>query len=189
MGNKDEGTATLIKVTFAGDPPRMDFALTRLNNGANITDMQTNETSALGSGELAKIVTDAGEALRRTLEATLVKMKPYQSIEVIIMVMPEAGFRFVGPGTGKQNLGAIDRIRFGLVGDMDDESIHVISPADKKRRASDNKLTEKTIIVMHEGKDGKISLNQDKNIYGSVLDADIIDQDDIVDEDDDLVQS
>ena len=187
MGKNDEGTATLIKITFAGDPPRMDFALTRLNNGANITDMQTDETSALGSGELATIVTDAGEALRRTLEATLAKMKPYQSIEVIIMVMPEAGFRFVGPGAGKQSLGAIDRIRFGLVGDTDDESIHVISPKDKTRKASDNKLEEKTIIVMHGGKNGKISLNQDKNIFGSVLDGDII-EGDIIEDDDDLQQ-
>lgn len=187
MGNKDESSSALIKITFAGDPPRMNFALTRLNNGGNITDMSTDETSALGAGELAKIITDMGEALRRTCEATLAGMKPYQSFEVIIMVLPEAGFKFVGPGQARHKMGVMDKVRFAMIGDDVEDDVQIIKPS-KKTNKNDNKLDDnKTIIVLQGGKGGVVDLNQNRNILGTILgDADIIEPDD--DENDDLKQ-
>lgn len=169
----------LVRLAFGGDPPRINFALTKLSNGINITDMMSEEVSALGSGELVKIVTDSGESLRRTLEATLKEMKPYQTIEVVIMVLPEAGFRFVGPGKGAGRFNTVDKFRFALMGDPDDESIHVISPKDTKRKTSkdDNTMGDKPIIVVQSGKDGII----DADLFQGG--ANIID-----DDDDDLKQ-
>jgi hypothetical protein len=166
----------------------MNFALTRLSNGGNITDMTTLETSALGSGELARIVTDMGEALRRTLEATLVGMKPYQSIEVVIMVLPEAGFKFVGPGQGKHRIGAMDKVRFALLGGDDDlGDVDIIQPK-KKTNKNDNVLDEtKSIIVLQGGKGGIVNLNQDKNIYGTIA-GDILDEDPDPEDNDDFKQ-
>lgn len=189
MGNNNESSSALIKITFAGDPPRMNFALTRLNNGGNITDMSTDETSALGAGELAKIITDMGEALRRTCEATLQGMKPYQSFEVIIMVLPEAGFKFVGPGQARHKLGVMDKVRFAVMGDDDVENVHIVQPS-KKTNKNDNKLDDnKTIIVLQGGKNGVVDLNQNRNIYGTILgDANIIDESDVNDDNDDLKQ-
>jgi len=183
---KDEGSTSLIKISFAGDPPRMNFALTRLSNGSNITDMSTDETSALGAGELAKIITDMGEALRRTCEATLAGMKPYQSFEVIIMVLPEAGFKFVGPGAAKHKLGVMDKVRFAMIGDDSEENVHIIQ-GKKKTTKDDNKLDDnKTIIVLQGGRNGMVNLNQDRNLFGSIAgDATIIDDDDEKDPDND----
>lgn len=175
----------LVRLVFGGDPPRINFALTKLTNGVNITDMMSEDVSALGAGELAKIVTDSGESLRRTLEATLEKMKSYQSIEVVIMVLPEAGFRFVGPGKSSARLSSFDRFRFATMGDVNEDDIHIISPKDTKRKTSksDNEMADKPIIIIQPGKNGVIQdLNQDRNIFGSVAGdagAVIIDDDDL----------
>lgn len=173
----------LVRLMFGGDPPRINFALTKLSNGVNITDMMSEEVSALGAGELVKIVTDSGESLRRTLEATLKEMKPYQSIEVVIMVLPEAGFRFVGPGKGAGRFNSVDKFRFALMGDADDEAIHVISPKDTKRKTSkdDNVMGDKPIIIVQPGKDGIIDMNAFRQ-------SDLDDGANIIDDDDDLKQ-
>lgn len=171
----------LVRLTFGGDPPRINFALTKLSNGVNITDMMSEEVSALGAGELVKIVTDSGESLRRTLDATLKDMKPYQTIEVVIMVLPEAGFRFVGPGKGAGRFNTVDKFRFAMMGDMDNEAIHVISPKDTKRKTSkdDNTMGDKPIIIVQPGKDGIIDMDMLQNDLGAGL---------IDDDDDDLKQ-
>lgn len=177
----------LVRLMFGGDPPRINFALTKLTNGINVTDMMSEDVSALGAGELAKIVTDSGESLRRTLEATLKGMKPYQTIEVVIMVLPEAGFRFVGPSGGGRRRSGLDNIRFALMGDVNDDDIHVISPKDTKRKTSkdDNTLGDKPLIIVQPGKDIIQDFNQDKNIFGTVAgDPGAV----IIDDDDDLNQ-
>lgn len=186
MGKIKGNDESLVRITFAGDPPRMHFALTKLSNGTNITDMMSDEVSALGSGELAKIITDASESLRRTLEATLSGMKPYQTIEAVIMVQPEASFRFVGPSKGSARLSAVDKIRFAMLGDDDVDGIHIVNPKDTKKRTSkdDNKLDDKPIIIVQAGKDGIVDLNQDRNIYGTIAgDAAIIDDEEELNQD------
>lgn len=97
------------KIQFAGDPPRMDFALYKLHTGVNLVDLPTKQTHSLGEGELTKLVSDAGNSLRRTLDATLETMKPGQSLRVIVSVLPTAGFAYAPsygsydtPGFGEQ---------------------------------------------------------------------------------------
>lgn len=184
MGIKDRNQdQELVKITFAGNPPRMHFALTRLNNGVNITDMQNYEISALGSGELSKIVTDAGEALRRTLEATLNAMSANQSIEVIILVNPNPSFAFVGPGKTIKNQNALQAINFALMGQDDDDSVHILK-GKKSTGKDDNVLDKKTIIIVQGHKGIVTDLDQDLNIKGS-SNAVIIDPDDLDNGDDD----
>ncbi len=87
----------MSKILFCGEPPMMDFALVKLNGGENLIDMATGEIYSLGSGELTKIITDAGMALNNTIEATLKSMHPSQSLRVQLLVHGHTGFAFQAP--------------------------------------------------------------------------------------------
>ncbi len=93
-----ERICQMAKILFQGDPPMMDFSLIKLTGGENLIDNHNNAIFSLGSGELTKLITDAGESLRNTLNATLATMKPNQSIRIQILVHGHVGFNFMPPG-------------------------------------------------------------------------------------------
>jgi hypothetical protein len=101
----------MSKILFCGDPPMMDFSLIKLNGGENLLDMHSGAIYSLGSGELTKIITDAGMAMNNTLEATLRSMNPSQSIRVQIMIHGHTGFAFQAPMAIHQP-GAGTKIKF-----------------------------------------------------------------------------
>ena len=136
------------KIQFAGDPPRMDFALYKLHTGVNLVDLPTKQTHSLGEGELTKLVSDAGNSLRRTLDATLETMKPGQSLRVVVSVLPTAGFQYAPSYGAYDSPGFGDQLSF-MFGNSDQKGT-IIKTA--KSNIGQNEANEvKKIIVLGHG--------------------------------------
>lgn len=123
------------KIIFKGNPPMMDFTLVKLTGGQNLIDNQSRGIYSLGEGELTKIVTDAGQALRRSLEATLKEMKPNQMIRVQILMHGHVGYAFLPPHSySAPTFG--DKVRFAF-GESDDNDNNVILARGRENANSD----------------------------------------------------
>lgn len=87
-----------MKVKFRGeDPLVMDLTLIKLTGGANLVDNNTGGIYSLGSGELTKILSDASQQLRKTIEATMEKMSSNQTLRVQFLIHGESGMMFLPP--------------------------------------------------------------------------------------------
>ncbi len=143
----------MSKILFAGDPPMMDFCIIKLDGGENLLDMHSGGIYSLGSGELTKIITDAGMALNNTIEETLRSMNPNQSIRCQLMVHGQTGFVFQSP-MGYHNPGPGTKIKFMAGGGGRGGSGNVITARPDGRRPDnagyqDGNVDEvKTIIVV-----------------------------------------
>lgn len=108
----------MTKIVFKGNPPMMDFTLVKLTGGQNLIDNQSRGIYSLGEGELTKIINDAGQALRRSLEATLKNMGPNQMIRVQILMHGNVGYTFLPPNSYGDPSFA-EKVKFTLTGDDD----------------------------------------------------------------------
>jgi len=143
----------MSKILFTGDPPMMDFCIIKLDGGANLLDMHTGAIYSLGSGELTKIITDAGMALNNTIDETLRSMHPNQSIRTQLMVHGQTGFVFQSP-MGYQNPGPGTKIKFMAGGSGRGGQGNVITarPRGGGPNYEDGNVDEvKTIIVVGGG--------------------------------------
>jgi hypothetical protein len=133
------------KILFGGTPPRIDFAIFKQTTGVNIIDVPAQQGHALGEeGQLAGVISEIGNTLRRTLDATLDTMKPGQSVRVQILVHGTAGFEFAGSGFGN-SMSFSDQASF-VFGNMDTEksTIHPV-----KLKLSQNEISnQKKIIIL-----------------------------------------
>lgn len=133
-----------IKLKFQGDPAMMDFSLIKLTGGSNLIDNHSNSIYSLGAGELASIVTEAGESLRRNLEATLEGMKPNQSIRVQILIHGNTGYQFIPPTYyGEPNFADKTKFMFGPTGEVG----NVINAIPKGGKGRKEKEEIKVILV------------------------------------------
>jgi len=137
-----------LRIQFAGDPPRMDFALYKLHTGVNLVDLSTKQTHSLGEGELPKLVSDAGNSLRRTLEATLETMKPGQSLRVVVSVLPTAGFAYAPSYGGYEGANFGDQL--GFMFGQPDKTGTVIKTVTNKQNLNDYDEVKKIIVLGHD---------------------------------------
>lgn len=113
------------KLAFKGNPPMMDFTLVKLTGGQNMIDNKSRGIYSLGEGELTKIITEAGQALRRSIEATLANMKPNQMIRCQILMHGNVGYAFLAPHSfGAPTFG--DKVQFAFGGDDNDDNNNII---------------------------------------------------------------
>lgn len=137
------------KIHFEGNPPRMDFNLVKNHTGVTLIDVPSKQIHSLGEGELASLIGDASNSLRRTLEATLKGMEPAQSIKVQIFVHPTGGYGYTDfgyPG-GFPPLG--DQMNF-VFGSEPKASRATIKPITGK--VGQNEVNEvKKIIIVGQG--------------------------------------
>ena len=136
----------MVKIEFKGDPATMDFSLIKLTGGANLIDNHTNAIYSLGSGELTKIMTEAGEQLRRNLEATLKGMKSNQSVRIQILIHGHTGYQFIPPNQyyGTPRAGE----RLGFIFGSEENVGNVISATPKGKKQKEEEV--KVIIVDSE---------------------------------------
>lgn len=144
----------MVRILFQGDPPVMDFTLIKLNGGQNLVDNQSGEMYSLGSGELTKSVTDAGQALLRSIEATLKQMEPNQSIRALIMLHSHTGFAFIPPKGYNYPPSFAEKFQFvmGGGGEQDSNVIHA-----QPKNANSKNLEEVKTIVVVPGREGIIT--------------------------------
>lgn len=146
------------KITFGGNPPRIDFSLFKQHSGVNIVDMPTRQVHSLGEeGQLASIVSDIGNTLRRTLDATMEGMKPGQSLRVQLFIHGHAGFNFGGAVFGNEP-GLTDQLGFVFGGFDGFDEKATIKPINTKVPQNELNQQRKIIIVT----DGNISPNIDE---------------------------
>lgn len=134
------------KLLFGGNPPRIDFAIFKQTTGVNVIDVPAKQGHALGEeGQLAGVISEVGNTLRRTLDATLKTMKPGQSVRVQVLVHGTAGFEFAGSGFGGSSMSFSDQASF-VFGSSDEEksTIHPV-----KLKISQNEMNNaKKIIIL-----------------------------------------
>ena len=130
----------MVEINFKGDPATMDFSLIKLTGGANLIDNHDQAIYSLGSGELTKIITEAGEKLRRNLEATLKGMKPNQSVRVQILIHGQSGYQFIPPNYyGQPNVQ--DKLGFILgAGEQTGSVISATPKGEKPRKEEEIKV-------------------------------------------------
>jgi len=133
-------------ITFQGEPPMMDFTLVKLNHGENLLDNQGGTIASLGSGELAKIITDAGQSLLNSIEATLKEMDPNQCIRVQILLHGNAGYTFVSP-MAANNPSFYEKSKFVIAGgDGNPNNNNIINAIPKNQANQPNPV--KTIVIV-----------------------------------------
>lgn len=133
------------KIGFGGNPPRIEFALFKQDTGVNLVDIASQKVHSLGEeGQLAGVLSDVGNSLRRTLDATLATMKPGQSLRVQVFVHGTAGFDFAGHPFG-YNPSITDQMAF--VFGMNDEAKATVTPV--KTKLPQNQLDkEKQVVIL-----------------------------------------
>jgi hypothetical protein len=135
------------KILFGGTPPRVDFAIFKQTTGVNIIDVPAGQMHALGEeGQLAGVVSEIGNTLRRTLEATLNTMQPGQSIRVQILIHGTAGFEFAGSSFGT-GVSFQDQASF-VFGNVDNVKSTVVPI---KTKMPQNNLNENKKIIILSG--------------------------------------
>lgn len=135
------------KLLFGGNPPRIDFAVFKQTTGVNLIDVPAGQGHALGEeGQLAGVISEVGNTLRRTLDATLKTMKPGQSVRVQILVHGTAGFEFAGAGFNG-GMSFSDQASF-VFGNVQNEKA-TITPV--KLKLSQNEINESKKIIILSG--------------------------------------
>ena len=143
-----------VQIQFKGNPPMMDFTLIKLNSGENLIDNQGGTIASLGAGELAKIVTDAGQALLKSLEATLAEMDPNQCVRVQLLLHGNAGYSFVSPMAQPQP-NFFDKTKF-ILGSQNDPNavINAVPRGGNAPKPVKNIIIVGTNLVNNESNDG-----------------------------------
>lgn len=146
------------KILFGGTPPRIDFAIFKQTTGVNIVDVPAEQGHALGEeGQLAGVISEVGNTLRRTLEATLKTMKPGQSLRVQLFVHGTAGFEFAGSSFGG-GIGLNQQASF-VFGNVDNEKSTIVPI---KMKIPENELNNsKKIIILSSDQ-----FNEQDNLNG-----------------------
>jgi len=148
------------KILFGGTPPRLDFAIFKQTTGVNLVDVPAEQVHSLGEeGQLAGVISEVGNTLRRTLDATLGTMKPGQSLRVQVFVHGTAGFEFAGASFGG-GLGLAQQAAF-VFGNMENEKSTIV-PIKTKMPQNELKDTKKIIILSGD------QYNQDQNNLSSI---------------------
>lgn len=138
----------MSKIHFGGEPPRMDFSLFKNHTGATLVDTPSKEVHSVSEGEIAQLIADAGNSLRRTIEATLKTMTPGQSIRIQILIFGNAGFTYgemAFPSSGMPSFGS----QLGFVFGEEQVPKTVIKPVVNKSGKNDLSETKKIIVVGH----------------------------------------